>query len=768
MSAPDLTPHLRPAPRPPRGPREPAVQSFHVWDLLLVFGLTAIALVGWESTFRGPGWWIAGGLAALTGIVVAMAVVSARGGVEIVTLVLLVGYYLVSGPIVDGTLRLDGLRTLESGVRANSEGWSILLGTHPPIDASGAVLIAPVLLSLTSAGVGAALALRSRRAATPLVPPTLMLGAVLLLAQPEPVSVLLQGVGYGTLAMLWMRLRGLRIDEAAHGRDPARGWRLVGSVALVVVVALVAGLLASTSPPGERLLLSRSLAPYQVQKLSTPLDEFRDYTRQQGRTEGNVFESKLFVVEGAPAGARLRLAALDTYDGSSWQADNDTDPTRQDDRFLRLSSTIENPSSGKERKITVRPTPRYTQPWVPTIGALRSFQFLGSARPDAQSHLRYNPATQTAVMDDRLEKGDAYLFTSGLTGGLLKQRMSPSDELDTDLYDRAAFLQPAVESWAAGAKYPMQALFQVAARLKEVGRYSSGTEPWESVYRPGHGEQRLGDGFVLGVPTVGDDEQYASAMALLATRLGIPARVVVGAVVPKSGTVRGKDVQAWVEIRIENGSWRTLPTETFMGRKPPDRGSPEPEPRSFPPFEPPAPEPGEEPEAEEPQVDEPSEDAEADASSGVPWRLVLLALLVLLVAAIPLAKLVRRRRRLAARAVTARYAGAWRELVDRARDLGTPVPGGLTRPAEARAMAASDGDRGDGDGDAGALLTLAGEADARIFGADEPAPADAAAFWALVRDRRSGLAADVPLRRRVWAVFSPASLRPPPPPDDSV
>ncbi|WP_227464855.1 hypothetical protein, partial [Nocardioides lijunqiniae] len=93
---------------------------------------------------------------------------------------------------------------------------------------------------------------------------------------------------------------------------------------------------------------------------------------------------------------------------------------------------------------------------------------------------------------------------------------------------------------------------------------------------------------------------------------------------------------------------------------------------------------------------------------------------------------------------------------------------GLTRPAEARAMAASDRDRGDGDGGAGALLTLAGEADARIFGADEPAPADAAAFWALVRDRRSGLAADIPLRRRVWAVFSPASLRPPPPPDDAV
>ncbi len=738
------------------------MKSFHVWDLVLVFALTAIALVGWESTFNGPGWWVAGGLAALVGILVAVLVVSAHGGVELVTLALLVGYYLVSGPIVEGTPRLDGLRTLEAGVRANSEGWTVLLGTHPRIDASGAVLIAPVLLGLVSAGIGAALAMRSTRAALPLVPPTLVLGAVLMLAQPEPVSVLLQGVGYGTLAMLWMRLRGLRIDEAAHGRDPARAWRLVGSVALVVVVALIAGLLASTGGSGDRLLLSRTLAPYEVEQLSTPLDEFRDFTRQERRPDGNVFETKLFTVEGAPTGARLRLATLDTYDGSSWRADNDTDPTRQDDRFLRLSTTIENPSSGKERRITVRPTKKYTDPWVPTVGALRSFQFLGSARPDAQSHLRYNPATQTAVMDDRLEKGDAYLFTTALTGGLLKQRMSPSDRLDTELYDQAAFLQPAVEAWAAGAKYPMQALFQVAARLKEVGRYSSGSEPWESGFRPGHSEQRLGDGFVLGDPTAGDDEQYAATMALMATRLGIPARVVVGAVVPRSGTVRGKDVQAWVEVRIEDGSWRTLPTETFMGRKPPERGGLEgPEPRTFPPFEPPTPEVGEEPEAEEPPADEEAEDSAGDSSPGVPWRLVVLLLLVLLVAAIPLAKLVRRRRRLAARRVTARYAGAWLELVDRARDLGTPVPGGLTRPAEARAVAHPD-DGVAGDRDVGSLLTLAAEADARIYGADEPAAADAAAFWALVRDRRSGLAADVPLRRRVWAVFNPASLRPPP------
>ena len=737
-------------------PRPPVVQGFHIWDLLLVFALTAIALVGWESTYSGAGWWLAGGLAALAGVVIAVAVVSARGGVEIVALLLLIVYYLVSGPIVDGTVEWDGLRTLENGVRANVDGWPILLGTHPPVDAEGAVLLAPVLLCLVSAGTGAALALSGTRVAWPLVPPTLMLGVVLLLAQPEPVSVLLQGVGYGALAMLWMRLRGLRIDEAAHGRDPARLWRLVGSVALVVCTALVAGQLAGAVDRDERFVLNRTLAPYPVEAETTPLELFRAFTRQPGQLADNVFEDKLFTVEGAPTGARLRLAALDAYDGLEWTASNDTDPGREDDRFLRLSSSITNPPvgrQGREVAITITPEPSYTLPWVPTMGAVQTFQFLGQARDDALSHLRYNPATQTALMDDGLEPGDSYRFTTVLTGGLLRRQMEASELMNREVYDATAFLQPTTDSWSNGAWSPVDAVFRVTTKLKEVGRYSDGATGWESVFRAGHSQLRLGDDFLFAVPTVGNDEQYAAAMALLANRLGIPARVVVGSVLPPSGVVRGRDVQAGVEVRIADGSWRTIPTESFMGRKPPKREEAQGPPgvRDFP-FE------RQEPSDSDPeQADKDQQEADSDSESGgIPWGWLVLVLLALLVAAVPVAKVLRRRRRLSARKVTARYVGAWQELVDHARDLGTPVPAGLTRPAQARALqAVQEGEREA----AGSLLTLASQADNRIFGADEPDPADADAFWALIRDERSGLTAGVRLHRRLWATFSPASLQ---------
>ena len=105
--------------------------------------------------------------------------------------------------------------------------------------------------------------------------------------------------------------------------------------------------------------------------------------------------------------------------------------------------------------------------------------------------------------------------------------------------------------------------------LRDEGRYSDGAAPGSSSTCAGHDLDRLIDGFLLAARPVGDDEQYASAMALLANRVGVPARVVVGAVLPRDGRVRGEDVHAWVEVRVADGSWRTLPTREFMGRTPP-------------------------------------------------------------------------------------------------------------------------------------------------------------------------------------------------------
>ena len=79
-------------------------------------------------------------------------------------------------------------------------------------------------------------------------------------------------------------------------------------------------------------------------------------------------------------------------------------------------------------------------------------------------------------------------------------------------------------------------------------------------------------------------------MALVATRLGVPARVVVGARVPEDGVVKGNDVVAWVELRIRDDGRvvaRACPAATYMSFRPPTPHDPP----TIPSVVPPAPKP---------------------------------------------------------------------------------------------------------------------------------------------------------------------------------
>ena len=705
--------------------------------------------------------------AILAGLAVATTIAGLGLGLDVVVLTLVLVYVVGSGPLAGGVDALVGLDALGAGTQATLKGWPMLVGTHPPVDATGAALLPVVLLCLLASGFTAALAMRSEVPGRPLVPQLLLLVAVLFLSRAEAVGVLLHGLAFGAVALLWLRVRSAQSETAEAGRDPALATRAAAAAAVVVVAGLLAALLAGSTPVADRLVLRGVLPAYDVTPVRTPLDAFRDYTRRRPPPAGNVFAERLLEVSGAAPGTRLRFAALDTYDGTRWTAANDTDPERIDDRFLRLSSTLDNPADGDPAEVVVRPLRGWAIPWVPTAGSLQGFDFLGADDDALTEQLRYDPATQTGLMTETLEPGSRYVFGTVVDDVAVTADLEPSDALDEDLYDAAAFLDPAVEAWAAGATSPMAGVLQVARALKRTGRYSDGAERGEEDYAGGHSSQRLGPDFVLATPTVGNDEQYAAAMALMANRLRVPARVVVGAVLPDGGVVKGADVEVWVELRGADGRWRTLATDRFLGRRPPPRGpatDPEtgrpperifpeqtPDDVSPPKPEPEQPEPTPEPEPEADSADD-SADAEGDRGDDTggrrvwPWLLAVLALG--LPGLVPGAKWWRRRRRLSAERVSRRYAGAWAELVDQARDLGRPVPPGLTRPAQARLL-----DRGP------AVGGLATQADVRIFGAEEPTEAEADAFWALVRDERTGLLASYPLRRRLRALFSLASLR---------
>lgn len=707
-----------------------------LWDVLAALALDALVVYGWTTTFAGQAWWVAVLVAALFSLCVVVVVRDMGGNPVLVPGVLLVAYVIAAGPVAMGSLAVDG-STFGDGLAATGEVWVDLLATHPPVDAVGAFLIPPVLVSVLVAGLGSTVALWTSRPAAPLLPALAGLLVVLLTGRHETSSALPVGAGFVVVSLLWVRMRAGRLDETRFGTDPVRARGAV----LGLVVLAVGSLAAVGAVPDDgagRFVLRDRVEGYDARPITTPLDDFRDFTPQPPGTERNVNGERLFVVRGVRPGARLRFAALDVYDFRRWKADNGTDPLRDDDSFKHVSSSIDNPADGDEITVEITPSRFWNRPWVPTIGAVQSFDFDDEGLRD---DLRYNPATQTALLPDDLPPGATYSFDARRTDLLATPDLTPSDALDERLHDGLYYFGAVIIAWNEGATTQMESLFDVLHRLRQEGRFSHGAESWEREYRAGQSQRRLGEDFLFSTPPVGDQEQYAAAAALLATRRGVPARVVVGAVVPRGGQVHGRDVTAWIEVRIDDGTWRTIPTEEFMGRKPPDRTGPPPQPADYPDLPPSDPlddtSTTDDPAAEEP--DDAADDG-ADGGSRAPWLLlVLLAPLV-----VPLLKWRRRRRRLRGARVSARYAGAWDELVDRARDLGVPVSGRTTRPAQAVAL-----DR------AGDLALLA---DRRIYSAEDLEAAEAAEFWRLVHSELRELDATRPRWRRWWAALNPRSL----------
>lgn len=730
-----------------RGPQTVrTTQAGQAWDLLFAIALTGIGLLGWQSTFEGVGLWLAGGLATLVAAWVAQLAASFERGMFPVVVALLGVLYLISGPVAAGVDLLERPKeTFWVGIEAAIDCWPQLLETHPPVAASGGVLMAPFLLCWASSGLAVGLGLCSTRPALPLLPPLAMFSAVLLLAQPEPVAAGIQGMAFGGAALMWLRIRSLRVEAVRHGLDPAWRARVAAGTSLVLVGAGLTWLLVGGSQEHQdRLVLRRLVTPYDVGQLTTPLSEFRNYTPSWRKRTGNVARSTLLRTEDVPRKARVRFAVLDSYDGEHWIGSNDRDPLRTDDRYLRISSTVENPGPGTRKRVIITPTDAWARHagyrWLPTLGTVQALTFSDS--PEAADELRFNPAANGAVVTGGLGADDEYQVTTLVDSDRLRPRMRPSTALDRELYRKAAFTDPFLEAYAPRDEPRMRQLFAVASRLREIGRYSDGAGPGQSQYTAGHDPRRLGKGFLLAQPTVGNDEQYAAAMALLANRLRIPARVVVGSRANRHGVIKGKHVEAWVEIRIEDGTWRRLPTDRFMGHIPP--GEPPPggqlQPRDFP-----------DPPRSDPQQDQQDRDRsdpqerDSDDQGAVAWWRRPWPWLPLLVLLLPLIKLIRRHSRRSRGTTGRRMNGAWLELTDRARDLGSPVASGLTRPAQAAVLQVDP--------------ALAVAMDREIFSVAGPDPSAVDGYWQRLDAARRELTRSRPWWRRVWAWINPSSLR---------
>jgi hypothetical protein len=738
---------------PGRRPEERRTTA-QLGDVVLLAALCLLALLVLRPTYGGSGYLVAGGVGLAAGLVIGYAG-AAVGVPALLVAAATVAAYLLVGLVVPGPKSLSGL------VNLAGHGWKQLLTTLPPIGSSGPLLGIPFLLGLTAAALGSTLALRSRRAFAPLFAPAALLATTILLGQPRatplPLGAVFAAVALGWAAIRYQRTRPI-VQQGA--RQTTRIGLGIGMLAVASLGASAIGAGMPLADMNRRLVLRNYVhPPFDLQQYPSPLAGFRKYTKN-----GPLYAETLFTVSGLPEGSPLRIATMTSYDGNVWGTADPDASTASVATFQRVGTSIATTGDGRRATVTVTIGPGYRDVWLPAAGQVSKVSFAAPNRTKYASAFRYNLATDTGVVSPQLRVADSYTMHALVppaTPDLTRVEPFGTSDISPDL---TAILQSSTTAWTHGVNGTWPQVLAVAKHLREVGKYSDGAGD-EAQYLSGHSIGRL-IAFVSGGQIVGDDEQYAAAFALMTNVLGVPARVVLGAIPESGGVVKGQDVHAWVEVHVADGDWLRIPTSEFMPdtSKKPDKIPPQQEQNSSAAVVPPPnsvrpPSSLDSPDQQQTRVDRRTGNNAAH-DDGTNQFLRSLALIgtyggppvgAVVVPALVIVGLkgARRRRRRSRGPTTTQVAAGWREIVDFARDLGRPVPGGQTRREDARTL-----------GPLG-LAPLAASADAVVFGPGQP-PADAAVwYWSEVEQARREISRGLTRRQRLRAAVSLRSLRTP-------
>ncbi|GAA3030973.1 transglutaminase family protein [Microbacterium dextranolyticum] len=757
------------APETDRRHRDPRIVAL---DLAAAALLLAVSIVGFAPTFDSAQYLVAGVGGLALGLALAWAGAHWRWGVLGLAAATIGAYVVFGGALAlphtalfGVAPTLDTLQQLAAGVVIS---WKQLLTTVPPVAAADGHLVVPFILMLVGGVLTGSLALRARAAAWSLIPALAVLVATILLGVSRPAAPLVQGIVFAVVATVWLALRrtwdhdraAVRVESAgvsdAASVRSSRTRRLVAG-GLVLAVASGVGLAtAAVATPPRYILRDFIVPPFDVTQYPSPLQSFRGYVRDDADTT-------LFTVSGLPKDARVRLATMDAYDGIVYNVSDDG--AGSSSAFTPLRSNMSPTATGTPETVQVE-IGDLTGVWVPDVGAVRDLAFDGARAAELTRSAYFNDATGTAAVPVGLAKGDSYTIDTLLPD-------QPSDAVlagarfaalkmpkQTGIPEKIADL---ASKAVANAETPIERARALESYLHTQGFFSHGLGD-DVVSLSGHGANRIMSLF-SGEQMVGDDEQYAVAMALMATQLGMPARVVMGWHAddkhPQDGTTltaTGSNLHAWVEIAFQDYGWIPFDPTPDEDNKPNDQSTKpkaNPKPQVLQP-PPPAQEPADLP----PAIAE-NRDHDDDQDPGLSWlgpvllyggiTLGVLALLAAPFIVMGVIKGARRARRRGAARTADRISGGWDELVDSAVDLRAPVSVGATR-AESAAVVGSTFDQprvGD----------LATRADLDVFGPGDPAPEDVDAFWREVDDIVGQMRGSTSVWQRLRARLSLRSLR---------
>ena len=750
----------------PRASATAALPPSWPLDIGAFAALLTIGVLAFGPVFGGaPGYRAAGGGVLLGAAIAFVSCVRRWSGLG-TAVVAVVGYFAFGGALALPSTTSGGVIPTVDTVRRLAlltvDAWRDLLTVSTPASAFTGPTVVPYLGAVLCSVLAFSWALRARRPLWALAPAIALLLLGVLWGTRDAPYASWQGIAFVAIALCWHAARSAvrdRSNEVVVFEDARRRSGPVTRIAAAVAALAVAGGVAYTLSPGltgaDRFVLrDHVVPPLDLQAYPSPLTDFRYLER-------NLKETPLLTVSGLGTDQRLRLAVLDSYDGIVYSVAG----TSAD--FLRIGSEVDQPRSGamaKRSTLDIRIS-GYSGVWMPGGGTVEGVRFIGDNAQQQTAGLHYNWQTGALLTTAQVSSGahyrvelstkpsstDAQLKTDPVVGQAIS---------DTNVPDAVAKL---ADDYTAKARTPIEQLRAIETALHSSGYYSNGSD---GKSRAGHTTERLGA--MLELPQlIGDDEQYAAVMALMARAKGIPARVVMGFYPGPSKaratslTLTGNDVHAWVEVQFQNAGWVAFDPTPDRNRTPQVQTTspqPQPKPRVLPPPVPPK------DRADPPaavsdgkQVKKQPKNESSFDWAGVVRKVAYAVGGVTLVSAPLLVVLGLKRRRRSRRAGRKRFSdrvsGAWDEVMDRAVDLGLPRQPNETRKEEAARVSEQFPECG-----AGGFAQLV---DAQVFGQDEPDRGVADTAWRGADQVIAGMRSRRTRWQRLRAAISLRSLRAP-------
>lgn len=717
------------------GDQRVRVPTTRTWvDVAVLTVLVVLGVIGFEPPFGGYGFLLAGLGGLLIGSATGILSSMFRLGALATTAAALVGYFLLGTAFaVPGqafAVVLPTLQSLASLAVGAVYGWGDIVTLQTPIGAPQYIAVVPFVATWLVSLVATTLATRwlprnpgsAWRRGIMLTGPVLLYLAGILTGTDTPYQAGVRGITFAVLALVWLAWRRPTVGAAAASVVTLRRRKIAGVAMLVAASVLVGGGAAfvAAPPKDERFVLREEIdPPFDPLQFASPLAGFREYSKLER-------DEVLFTIDGLEPDDRVRLATMDSFSGKLW---NVTGPETQTDgsgSFALVGrqipeQTFLTPDSRDDITVTIE---NYADVWVPSVGYPTELDFTGGAAVDETDEMRYNVSTGTAVLTTGLQRGDSYHLDAEVQRVLTPEELAdaaPANLTLPPVVDNPDVTTAKAQEFAGGATSPAAILEAIRLNLAESGYLSHGLASDAVPSRAGHGADRIDD-LLSRNQMIGDEEQYASAFALMATTYGYPSRVVMGfkpeVAEGQAVEVTGADVTAWAEVAFDDLGWVAFdptPDETDIPQDQTPKPQIEPQPQVR---QPPRAE--SDPDDLLTPVELDTDDTDDETPFVLPGWVIVLGLSILIPAAIVLLPLLvvgllksrRARRRRSSGPGHDRVAGAWDEMLDRVRELGYRVP-----PRTTRVLVADD--LGGTFGDVAPLRALATRTDEAVFSGRE-------------------------------------------------